>query len=118
MFPVGGRAQTASRAAVALPAEAAGWERVLGSLLSAFDNADVVLLGEAHGRQVDAELRLRLIRHPDFPSKARFILLEAHDSELIDAVRDVSPLLAARSGLTSAGSLDDIAAKIADAVTL
>ena len=35
-----------------------------------------------------------------------------------DALRDISPLLAARSGLTSAGALDDIAAKIADAVTL
>ncbi len=35
-----------------------------------------------------------------------------------DGVRDVSPMLAARAGLTSAGSLDDIAAKIADAVTL
>lgn len=41
----------------------------------------------------------------------------AHETTF-DAVRDVSPLLAARSGLTSAGSLDDIAAKIADAVTL
>lgn len=35
-----------------------------------------------------------------------------------EAVRDVSPLLAARSGLTSDGSLVEIAAKIADAVTL
>jgi hypothetical protein len=41
----------------------------------------------------------------------------AHETTF-DAVRDVSPLLAARSGLTSAGSLDDIAAKIADAVRL
>lgn len=41
----------------------------------------------------------------------------AHETTF-DAVRDVSPLLAARSGLTSAGVLDDIAAKIADAVRL
>lgn len=41
----------------------------------------------------------------------------AHETTF-DAVRDVSPLLAARSGLSSAGSLDDIAAKIADAVRL
>jgi hypothetical protein len=41
----------------------------------------------------------------------------AHETTF-DAVRDVSPPLAARSGLTSAGSLDDIAAKIADAVRL
>jgi hypothetical protein len=41
----------------------------------------------------------------------------AHETTF-DTVRDVSPLLAARSGLTTSGSLDDIAAKIADAVTL
>jgi len=41
----------------------------------------------------------------------------AHETTF-DALRDISPLLAARSGLTSAGSLDDIAAKIADAVRL
>ena len=41
----------------------------------------------------------------------------AHETTF-DALRDVSPLLAARSGLTSDGSLDDIAAKIADAVAL
>jgi hypothetical protein len=35
-----------------------------------------------------------------------------------DVVRDFSPLLGARAGLTSDGSLDDIAAKIADAVAL
>jgi hypothetical protein len=35
-----------------------------------------------------------------------------------DDVRDASPLLAARAGLTSDGSLESIAAKIADAVAL
>jgi hypothetical protein len=93
MSPVAGRSQSAPRAPVALPAESAGWDRVVGSLLSAFDHADVVLLGEAHGRQVDAELRLRLIRHPDFPVKARFILVESSDPELMDAVRDINRTL-------------------------
>src|SRR3954463_2848292 len=41
----------------------------------------------------------------------------AHETTF-DDVRNVSPLLAARAGLTSGGSLDDIAAKIADAVRL
>jgi hypothetical protein len=95
MAPIAGRSQSAPRAPVALPAESAGWDRVVGSLLSAFDNADIVLLGEAHGRRVDAELRLRLIRHPAFPAKARFILLESSDLELIDAVRDVNRTLSA-----------------------
>jgi len=41
----------------------------------------------------------------------------AHETTF-DTVRDTSPLLGARAGLTSAGSLDSIAAKIADAVKL
>jgi TIR domain len=41
----------------------------------------------------------------------------AHETTM-DAVRDESPLLGARAGLTSDGSLDAIAAKIADAVQL
>lgn len=41
----------------------------------------------------------------------------AHETTF-DDVRNVSPLLAARAGLTSDGSLDDIAAKIADAVAV
>lgn len=41
----------------------------------------------------------------------------AHETTM-EAVRDESPLLGARAGLTSAGSLDDIAAKIADAVSV
>jgi hypothetical protein len=59
-----------------LPAESAGWDVVLAGLLSTFDNANVLALGEAHGRQVDSELRVRLIQHPDFAKKVRFIVLE------------------------------------------
>jgi Surface antigen variable number repeat len=104
--PVAARAQSAPRAPVALPAESAGWDRVLGSLLSAFDNADVVLLGEAHGRQVDAELRLRLIRHPQFPAKARFILIESNDLDVIDAVHDVNRTLSVDRQLRVLGGND------------
>lgn len=62
---------------IPIPAERSGWDGVLGGLLAAFDRGDVVILGEAHGRKVDAELRLRLVRHPQFPKKVRFIMAEA-----------------------------------------
>jgi hypothetical protein len=59
-----------------LPAESAGWDRAVTTVLAAFDAVDVVALGEAHGRKVDSDFRIRLIRHPDFPQKARFIVVE------------------------------------------
>lgn len=59
-----------------LPAESAGWDRAVTTVLAAFDAVDVVALGEAHGRKVDSDFRIRLIRHPDFPKKARFIVVE------------------------------------------
>ena len=65
---------------VQLSAEAAGWDKVVKALLSAFDKADVVALGEDHWRMVDSELRIRLIRHPDFPRKARFVVIESGNS--------------------------------------
>ena len=64
------------RPSVQLPAESAGWDGVIEGLLTAFDHADVVTLGEAHSRRVDSDLRLRLIQHPAFPTKARFIVVE------------------------------------------
>jgi hypothetical protein len=59
-----------------LPAESAGWDRAVTTVLAAFDAVNVVALGEAHGRKVDSDFRIRLIRHPDFPKKARFIVVE------------------------------------------
>jgi hypothetical protein len=59
-----------------LPTESAGWDRAVTTVLAAFDAVDVVALGEAHGRKVDSDFRIRLIRHPDFPKKARFIVIE------------------------------------------
>ena len=63
-----------------LPSESAGWDGVVKGLLAAFDHADVLALGEAHGRKVDSEVRLRLLRAPDFPNKARFIVVEFANS--------------------------------------
>jgi hypothetical protein len=59
-----------------LPSETAGWDNVVASLLSVFDRADVLALGEAPGRKVDGELRLRLVRHPQFVNRVQWIVVE------------------------------------------
>ncbi|HET9832168.1 MAG TPA: hypothetical protein VFP91_10675 [Vicinamibacterales bacterium] len=69
-------AQATGRPDVRLPAETAGWDNVVTTLLSVFDRADVLALGEAHGRNVDAELRLRLVRHPEFVNRVQWIVVE------------------------------------------
>src|SRR5688500_20174367 len=44
--------------------------------MSAFDQADIVALGEAHGRRLDSDLRIAVVRHPDFARKVRSIVVE------------------------------------------
>lgn len=66
--------------------QAAGWDRVVQSVLSLFDHYEIVTLGEAHLRPVDAELRLRLVRHPEFPRLVRVIVTESDDAQLAAAV--------------------------------
>jgi hypothetical protein len=41
-----------------------------------FDQADIVALGEAHDRKVDSDLRIALVRNPDFARNVRFIVVE------------------------------------------
>lgn len=61
---------------VHLPDEAAGLDRIATTLISAFDQADIVALGEAHARKQDSDLRIALVRHPDFAKKVRTIVVE------------------------------------------
>ncbi len=61
---------------VRLPAESAGIDGIAQTLNSAFDQADIVALGEAHGRRLDSDLRIAVIRHPDFAKKVRSIVVE------------------------------------------
>jgi hypothetical protein len=56
--------------------EIAGMESVIDALVSAFDRADVVALGDDHWRKADSDIRIRVIRHPAFPRKVRLILVE------------------------------------------
>ena len=60
----------------ALPAEAAGVDQIVRTLIGVFDDVDIVALGEDHGRREDSDLRIALVRHPDFVKKVRAIVVE------------------------------------------
>jgi len=66
----------AQASGVRLPAETAGREQVARTLVAAFDQVDVVALGEDHGQQRDSDLRIAIVRHPDFARKVRAIVVE------------------------------------------
>lgn len=59
-----------------LPDEAAGLDGIAQILISAFDQADIVALGEWHGHRLDSDLRIAVVRHPDFAKKVRSIVVE------------------------------------------
>src|SRR6059058_1643999 len=61
--------QVAPRSRIAQPDEAAGIDRIVQTLISVFDQADILALGEVHGRRADSDLRITLVRHPDFAQK-------------------------------------------------
>src|SRR5204862_1954464 len=69
-------ASVPSRPPARLPEEAAGPDAIVRALVDAFDQVDVVALGEAHLRRVDSDLRIALVRHPGFAKKVRFIVIE------------------------------------------
>jgi hypothetical protein len=59
-----------------LPAETVGIDHIVTALISAFDRVDIVALDDTHQRQVDSDLRIRLIRNPDFARKVHLIIVE------------------------------------------
>ena len=62
---------------LALPDETAGLDGIVRALIAAFDQVDIVALGEAHGAfALDSDLRIALVRHPDFARKVRSIVVE------------------------------------------
>jgi hypothetical protein len=65
---------------ITLASETVGWDAIAGAVLAVFDKADVVALGEAHRRKQDSDLRIALVRHPDFPKKVRNIVVEFGNS--------------------------------------
>jgi len=68
--------QIAAPPKVRLPDESTGIDGIARTLISVFDQADIVALGEAHQRKLDSDLRIALVRHPDFPKKVRSIVVE------------------------------------------
>jgi hypothetical protein len=58
------------------PEETAGVEAIARTLISAFDQVDIVALGETHVWRVDTDLRIAVVRHPDFAKKVRSIVVE------------------------------------------
>jgi len=57
--------------------ESAGVNAIARALVTAYDHADVVALGEWHGQiALDADLRLALVRLPEFAKRVRFIVIE------------------------------------------
>src|SRR4029079_4168236 len=74
---IGAAVMTIAGPNVRLPDEAAGIDAIATTLVSVFDHADIVALGEAHGRfRLDSDLRIAMIRHPDFARKVRTIVVE------------------------------------------
>jgi uncharacterized iron-regulated protein len=59
-----------------LPDETAGLDRIVQTLVSAFDQFDIVALGENHWNKMDSDLRIALVRSPEFAKKVRFIVVE------------------------------------------
>ncbi len=69
-------APVAGRPNVHLPDEAAGIDAIVQALVAAYDLVDIVALGEAHGRRIDSDIRIALVRDPDFAKKVRSIVIE------------------------------------------
>lgn len=62
---------------VSIPNESSGIDGVAQTLVSVLDHFDVLALGEAHGRfRQEGDLRIALIRNPDFAKKVHSIVLE------------------------------------------
>ena len=59
-----------------LPDVVVGTDRIIKTLVSAFDHADIVALGDDHWRKLDSDLRISLIRNPEFARKVHLIVVE------------------------------------------
>lgn len=68
--------QIAAPSNLRLPDESIGIDGIARTLISVFDQADVVALGEAHQRKLDSDLRIAVVRNPDFAKKVRSIVVE------------------------------------------
>ena len=56
--------------------EIGGVENIVPALISAFDQVDILSLGDRHGQKADSDLRVALVQHPDFGKKVRIVVVE------------------------------------------
>jgi hypothetical protein len=75
------------------PQETSGWPAATDALVGGFDRADVIVLGEGHGRKPDSDFRVALVRNPRFADAVRVIVIEAPQPELSAAVEEVNQRL-------------------------
>ncbi|MGH9241919.1 MAG: hypothetical protein ACRD3G_28060 [Vicinamibacterales bacterium] len=68
--------QGATLPTLRLPDESAGLDGIVRALIAAFDHVDILALGEDHGQGRDSDLRIALVRHPEFAKKVRSIVVE------------------------------------------
>ena len=61
-------------------ATGADLQGIVTGILSAWDKADLVCLGEGHGDANDADLRAALVRHPEFARRVDAIVVEFADA--------------------------------------
>jgi hypothetical protein len=61
---------------VRLPGETEGLDNIAKTLVSTFDRVDVLALADTHQRKIDSDLRLGVVRSPEFAKKVHFILVE------------------------------------------
>lgn len=59
---------------------------IVDDILAAWNKADVVCLGEDHGSRNDSDLRITLVKHPDFARKVRVIVVESANVEHQDVL--------------------------------
>src|SRR5215831_8200493 len=67
---------TAQPPTLRLPDESTGIDGIARTLISVFDQADIIALGETHRWRLDTDLRIAVVRHPEFPKKVRSIVVE------------------------------------------
>jgi uncharacterized iron-regulated protein len=53
---------------------------IVKAVVEQFDRSAAVALGELHGSQADQDLRIQIIRSPDFARKVRIVVVEGLNS--------------------------------------
>ncbi|HEV8413183.1 MAG TPA: hypothetical protein VGQ49_06290 [Bryobacteraceae bacterium] len=76
LLPFGASILGQQQSRIRLPDETVGSDRIVKTLISAFDHADIVALGDDHWRKLDSDLRIALVRNTAFAKRVRFIVVE------------------------------------------